>query len=90
MTVLACRPRFWAAGALACLAGLVVGVLLALGVLFGSAVGITVIDVQTSDPPALFTGALLGGAVIGAAPAIAAGHVVAWLVERAAEPPPTA
>lgn len=85
-TVLACRPQSWTAGALAGLAGLVAGVLLAFGILFGAAVGITVIDVQPSGPPALFTGALLGGAVIGAAPAIAAGHVAAWLMDRATAP----
>lgn len=89
-TVLLCRPRSWATGAVACLAGLVVGALFAFGILFGGAFGISVIDVHSSGSTALFTGAMLGGAIIGAVPSIAAGHVVAWLMSRAAAPPATA
>jgi len=90
MTVLACRPGTWAAGARVCLAGMGVGVLFAFGILAGMALAVTVIDLQASSFSPLFTGALLGGAVVGAVPAIAAGHLIAWRTETAADRPPTA
>jgi uncharacterized membrane protein YhaH (DUF805 family) len=90
MMVLACRPDTWAAGARACLAGMGVGVLFALGILAGMALVITVIDLRASSYSLLFTGALLGGAAIGAVPAVAAGHLIAWRMETAADRPLTA